>query len=195
MDLGEVEKMVNRDQAWILLKEFVETDSLRKHALAVEAAMIGYAKQLDENVEVWASLGLLHDLDYEKFPDKHPYVAVDLLEHRNFPDEFVLAIKGHADYTNTPRECRMAKMLYACDELASFIVAVALVRPDGFEGMEAKSVRKKLKDKAFARAVNREEIARGAEDIGIDLMAHIETLIDALRSREAELKAEGLSLL
>jgi putative nucleotidyltransferase with HDIG domain len=195
MDLGEVEKMVNRDQAWILLKEFVETDSLRKHALAVEAAMIGYAKQLDENVEVWASLGLLHDLDYEKFPDKHPYVAVDLLEHRNFPDEFVLAVKGHADYTDTPRESRMAKVLYACDELASFIVAVALVRPDGFEGMEAKSVRKKMKDKAFARAVNREEIARGAEDIGIDLMAHIETLIDALRSREAELKAEGLSLL
>ena len=187
--------MVTRDQAWVLLKEFVETDSLRKHALAVEAAMRGYARQLGENEEVWAALGLLHDLDYEKFPDKHPYVAVDLLEHRNFPDEFVLAVKGHADYTETPRESLMAKMLYACDELASFIVAVALVRPNGFEGLEAKSVRKKMKDKAFARAVNREEIASGAEALGIDLMTHIQTVIDALKVREDALKAEGLSLL
>ena len=187
--------MVTRDQAWVLLKEFVETESLRKHALAVEAAMRGYARQLGENEEVWAALGLLHDLDYEKFPDKHPYVAVDLLEHRNFPDEFVLAVKGHADYTETPRESLMAKMLYACDELASFIVAVALVRPNGFEGLEAKSVRKKMKDKAFARAVNREEIASGAEALGIDLMTHIQTVIDALKVREDALKAEGLSLL
>jgi putative nucleotidyltransferase with HDIG domain len=191
----EVRGMVTREQAWVLLKEFVVTDSLRKHALAVEAAMRGYAKRLGENEEVWASLGLLHDLDYEKYPEKHPYVAVDLLEHRNFPDEFVLAVKGHADYTDTPRESLMAKMLYACDELSSFIVAVALVRPNGFEGLEAKSVRKKLKDKAFARAVNRDEIARGAEEIGVDLMVHIETVIDALRSREEALQAEGLSLL
>ena len=187
--------MVTRDQAWVLLKEFVETESLRKHALAVEAAMRGCARQLGENEEVWAALGLLHDLDYEKFPDKHPYVAVDLLEHRNFPDEFVLAVKGHADYTETPRESLMAKMLYACDELASFIVAVALVRPNGFEGLEAKSVRKKMKDKAFARAVNRDEIASGAEALGLDLMAHIQTVIDALKVREEALNAEGLSLL
>lgn len=187
--------MVTRDQAWVLLKEFVETDSLRKHALAVEAAMRGYARRLGENVEVWSALGLLHDLDYEKFPDKHPYVAVDLLEHRNFPDEFVLAVKGHADYTETPRETLMAKMLYACDELASFVVAVALVRPDGFEGLEAKSVRKKLKDKAFARAVNRDEITKGAEALGFELMEHIQTVVDALKERETELQAQGLSLL
>lgn len=187
--------MVKRDQAWILLKEFVETDSLRKHALAVEASLMGYAKMLNENIEVWASLGLLHDLDYEKFPDKHPYVAIDLLEHRNFPDEFVLAIKGHADFTETPRESLMAKMLYACDELSSFIVAVALVRPDGLEGLQAKSVQKKLKDKAFARAVNRVEIAKGAEEIGVDLNTHIDTLIDFLRTREAELNLQGLTLL
>ena len=187
--------MVTRDQAWVLLQEFTETDSLRKHALAVEAALRGYANRLGENVEVWSALGLLHDLDYEKYPDRHPYVAVDLLEHRNFPDEFVLAIKGHADYTQTPRETLMAKMLYACDELASFVVAVALVRPGGFEGLETKSVRKKLKDKAFARAVNREEIAKGDEDLGLDLTEHIQNVVDALKEREEELKAEGLSLL
>jgi len=187
--------MVNRDQAFELLKEYTKTDSLLKHAFAVEAAMIGYAKKFEEDVETWSACGLLHDLDYEMYPDTHPIKGVEILEEKGYPEPFVLAVKGHADFTNTPRETMMAKTLYAVDELSSFIIAAVLVRPTKFEGLKVKSIKKKLKDKGFARAVNREEIHKGAEELGVDLGEHIQLIIDALTAREEELKAQGYSLI
>lgn len=187
--------MFERERNFRLLKEFVETDSLRKHCLAVEGSMLGYAKKYGEDLMKWGALGLLHDMDYEKYPDKHPLVAADYLREKSYDEDFVLALLGHADYTDTPRDTLMAKTLYAVDELSSFIIAVALVRPTKLEGLTPKSVKKKMKDKAFARAVNRDEIKRGAEELGVDLTEHIENVISFLVKREAELQAEGLTLL
>lgn len=187
--------MYEREKTLSLLKQYTETDSLLKHAYAVEASMIGYAKKWDEPVDEWAAVGLLHDIDYEKYPEEHPLKGVEILKEAGYPEPFVTAVKGHADYTNTPRETRLAKTLYAVDELSGFVVAVALVRPNGFEGMKVKSVKKKLKDKAFARAVNREEIEKGAEELGVDMTEHLQTVIDSLRNREAELNEMGDSLI
>lgn len=186
--------MVNREEAFELLKDYTKSDSLIKHALAVEAAMIGYAKQFDADIEEWSSCGILHDLDYEQYPEEHPLQAVTILEEKGYPEDFILAIKGHADFTETPRETNMAKTLYAVDELASFIIAVALVRPTKLEGLKVKSVKKKLKDKAFARAVDREGIVKGADELGVDMTEHIQMVIDALVTREAELNEIGMSL-
>ena len=168
---------------------WTESDSLRKHMLAVEAAMRAYARRFGEDEEMWGITGLLHDMDYEKHPtpDEHPMVGVRELESRGYPEEVIHAIKGHADYLDVPRDTLMSKTLYAVDELSGFIVACALMRPEGFENMKAKSVRKKMKQKSFAAAVNRDDIVRGAEELGVDLGEHIEFVTVALRERSEEL--------
>ncbi len=180
-----LEAPVNREKSWELLCDWTESDSLRKHMLAVEAAMRAYAREFGEDEEKWGITGLLHDMDYERHPtpDEHPMVGVRELEKRGYPDDVLHAIKGHADYLDVPRDTLMAKTLYAVDELSGFIVACALVRPEGLEGLKAKSVRKKMKQKSFAAAVNREDIVRGAEGLGVDLNEHIEFVAGALRER------------
>jgi putative nucleotidyltransferase with HDIG domain len=180
---------LNREQSWELMCTWTQSDSLRKHMLAVEAAMRAYARRFGEDEEKWGITGLLHDMDYEKHPtpDEHPMVGVRELESRGYPDDVIHAIKGHADYLDVPRDTLMSKTLYAVDELSGFIVACALMRPEGLENMKAKSVRKKMKQKSFAAAVNREDIVRGAEELGVDLNEHIEFVADALRERSGEL--------
>ena len=165
--------------------EWTESDSLRKHMLAVETAMRAYARMFGEDEEKWGITGLLHDMDYEKHPtpDEHPMVGVRELEGRGYPRDVIHAIEGHADYLDVARDTLMSKTLYAVDELSGFIVACALVRPEGLEGLKAKSVRKKMKQKSFAAAVNREDIVRGAEELGVDLNEHIEFVAGALRER------------
>jgi putative nucleotidyltransferase with HDIG domain len=176
---------MNREESWKLLCEWIEGDSLRKHMLAVEAAMRAYAKKFGEDEKKWGITGLLHDMDYEKYPtpDEHPMVGVRELERRGYPEDVLHAIKAHADYLDVPRDTLMAKTLYAVDELSGFVVACALVRPEGLEGLRARSVRKKMKQKSFAAAVNREDIVRGAEELGVDLNEHIEFVAGALRER------------
>jgi putative nucleotidyltransferase with HDIG domain len=176
---------MNREESWKLLCEWIESDSLRKHMLAVEAAMRAYAKKFGEDEKKWGITGLLHDMDYEKYPtpDEHPMVGVRELERRGYPEDVLHAIKAHADYLDVPRDTLMAKTLYAVDELSGFVVACALVRPEGLEGLRARSVRKKMKQKSFAAAVNREDIVRGAEELGVDLNEHIEFVAGALRER------------
>ena len=183
---------MNRDEAWTLMCEWTESDSLRKHMLAVEAAMQAYARRFGEDEEKWAVTGLLHDMDYEKHPtpDEHPMVGVRELERRGYPEDVLHAIKGHADYLDVPRDTLMSKTLYAVDELSGFIVACALMRPEGLENMKAKSVRKKMKQKSFAAAVNRDDIVRGAEELGVDLNEHIEFVAGALKERSDELGFE-----
>ena len=180
---------MNREQSWELMCTWTESDSLRKHMLAVEAAMRAYARRFGEDEEMWGITGLLHDMDYEKHPtpDEHPMVGVRELERRGYPEDVIHAIKGHADYLDVPRDTLMSKTLYAVDELSGFIVACALMRPEGLENMKAKSVRKKMKQKSFAAAVNREDIVRGAEELGVDLNEHIEFVAYALRERSDEL--------
>jgi putative nucleotidyltransferase with HDIG domain len=180
---------MNREEAWALMCGWTEGDSLRKHMLAVEAAMRAYARRFGEDEEKWGVTGLLHDMDYEKHPtpDEHPMVGVRELERRGYPEDVLHAIKGHADYLDVPRDTTMSRTLYAVDELSGFIVACALMRPEGLENMKAKSVRKKMKQKSFAAAVNRDDIVRGAEELGVDLNEHIEFVADALKERSGEL--------
>jgi len=180
---------LNREQSWELMCTWTQSDSLRKHMLAVEAAMRAYARRFGEDEEKWGITGLLHDMDYEKHPtpDEHPMVGVRELAIRGYPADVIHAIKGHADYLDVPRDTLMSKTLYAVDELSGFIVACALMRPEGLENMKAKSVRKKMKQKSFAAAVNREDIVRGAEELGVDLNEHIEFVAYALRERSDEL--------
>jgi len=176
---------LNRDDAWKLMCEWTGSDSLRKHMLAVEAAMRAYARRFGEDEEKWAVTGLLHDMDYERHPTpaEHPMVAVRELERRGYPEDVLHAIKGHADYLDVPRDTLMSKTLYAVDELSGFIMAVALMRPEGLDNLKARSVRKKMKQKSFAAAVNREDIVRGAGELGVDLNEHIEFVAAALRQR------------
>jgi putative nucleotidyltransferase with HDIG domain len=177
--------MPTYEDALKLLFEYTESENLRKHAFAVESAMRAYARKFGEDEEKWAIVGLLHDFDYEKFPtpDQHPWVGSKILEERGYPEDIRKAILGHADYTGVPRDTLMAKVLYACDELCGFITAVALVRPNKkLEEVTVESVKKKLKDKAFARSVNREDIYKGAEELGIPLDEHIQFVIDAMKS-------------
>jgi putative nucleotidyltransferase with HDIG domain len=178
-------RAMNREESWELLCEWTESDSLRKHMLAVEAAMRAYARKFGEDEEKWGATGLLHDMDYEKHPTpaEHPMVGVAELEKRGYPEDVLHAIKGHADYLDVPRDTLMSKTLYAVDELSGFIVAVALMRPERLEGMKAKSVRKKMKQKSFAAAVNRDDIVRGADELGVDLNEHIEFVAAALKER------------
>lgn len=179
--------MPSYDDALALFHRWTETDSLRRHGYAVEAAMAAYAEKLGEDVESWRITGLLHDLDYEKHPtpEEHPRVGVAELERLGYPEDIRTAIMGHAEYTGTPRETLLAKALFAVDELAGFVTACAFVRPTRLEGMTASSVRKKLKDKRFAAAVSREDIALGAEELGVELAEHIQTVIAGL-AREAD---------
>ncbi|HUO86412.1 MAG TPA: HD domain-containing protein [Thermoanaerobaculia bacterium] len=180
----------DRQRAWELLTEYTEKDGLRKHALAVEAAMREYARHYGEDEERWAITGLLHDFDYERWPDPedHPYRGVEILERHGYPEDVRTAILGHAAYTGVPRETLMAKSLYAVDELAGFVVAVALVKPGrSLAEVDVRSVVKKLKDKAFARGVHREEVTAGAEELGVDFEEHVERVIAGLRRASDEL--------
>src|SRR5438067_6921368 len=181
---------VSRQNAWALLCEWTASDSLRRHALAVEAAMRAYAPRLGGDVELWGLTGLVHDLDYERYPsprDGHPRFALRELESRGYPPELVRAVASHADYLEVPRETRMERALYAVDELSGFILACAYVRPDGLRGMTVKSVKKKLKQPSFAAAVNREDLRRGAEELGVGFDEHLAVVIEALTDRRQEL--------
>ena len=181
---------ISRDDAWRLFCDWTESDSLRKHALAVEAAMRAYARKYGEDEEAWAVTGLVHDLDYERYPDLdtgHPRYALKELEARGYPQEVIDAVAGHADFLEVPRETTMAKGLYAVDEMSGFVTACALVRPTGIEGMKPKSVRKKMKQPSFAASVPRDQLERGAEELGVEMNEHIQTVIDALAQHAGEL--------
>jgi len=186
---------MDRNAAWALLTEWTASENLRKHALAVEACMIAYARKFDEDEQRWSVTALLHDFDYERYPDapNHPLKGSEVLKEQGWPEDVRVAILGHADYTGVPRETLMAKSLFACDELAGFITACSLVRPDRIRSLEAKSVRKRMKDKAFARSVSREDITRGAEELGIPLDEHIAFCIEAMRARAGELGLEPVA--
>lgn len=173
-----------------LVREYTQNEGLVRHMLAVEAAVRAYARKFGEDEEKWGSVGLLHDFDYERWPNPpdHPLKGAEILKERGYPDDVIYAIKSHADYlTDCPRVSRLDKTLYACDELAGFITACALVRPERLRGLKSKSVRKKLKQVSFAAAVNRDDIIRGADDLGVDLDEHIDFVIAAMAAHEAEL--------
>ena len=180
---------MDRESAWQVLCEYTKNDSLRKHAQAVEACMRAYARKFDEDEEKWGIVGLIHDFDYEMYPNApdHPLRGGAILKERGYPEEVRRAILGHAEYSGVPRDTLMAKALFACDELAGFITACSLVRPDKIAALEAKSVRKRMKDKAFARSVSREDITQGAEELGVPLEEHIAFCIEAMRGIAAQL--------
>jgi|SRR5215212_4143413 len=183
-----------REEAWELVREWIASESLRKHVLGVEAAMRAYAVKDGEDEELWAVTGLVHDLDYERYPDPqdgHPRIALRELRQRGYPEEVLDAVAGHADYLDVPRRTQLAKTLYAVDELSGFVAAVALVRPTGIEGMTAKSVRKKLKQPSFAAKVDRDQIRRGIEELGVNESEHIQLVIAAMGAHADEL---GLSV-
>jgi predicted hydrolase (HD superfamily) len=182
-----------RDDSWALVCEWIESDSLRKHVLGVEAAMCAYAQRDGEDEEKWAITGLVHDLDYERYPDLdtgHPRYALTELEERGYPHDVIDAVAGHADFMGVPRETRLAKTLYGVDELSGFVVACALVRPTGIEGMKPKSVRKKLKQPSFAAKVDRGQIQQAIEELDVDETEHIQLVIDALAESASELGLE-----
>jgi putative nucleotidyltransferase with HDIG domain len=191
------EDRMNRESAWNLLCEYTQSESLRKHMLAVEACMRAYARKNGEDEDKWGIVGLLHDFDYEKHPtpQEHPFVGSKVLEERGYPEEVRRAILSHADYSGVKRETPMEKTLFACDELAGFITATALVKPGkSLAEVDAKSVRKKMKDKAFARSVSRDDIVNGAADLGVDLDQHITFCIEAMKEIAKELGLAGTSI-
>lgn len=181
--------MPNTEQARALMHEYTKSDALRKHMYAVEAAMRAYARKFGEDEETWGVVGVLHDFDYETHPNApdHPLKGSEILKEKGYSDEVRTAILGHASYTGVPRGTRMAKALYACDELCGFIMACSLVRPNKIADLEVSSVKKKLKDKAFARNVNREDITKGAEELGVNLDEHIQFVIEAMKTASKEL--------
>jgi putative nucleotidyltransferase with HDIG domain len=187
--------MPNRNEAWSLLCEYTLSESLRKHALAVEAVMRAYALRHAEDQDKWGLAGLLHDFDYERYPNApdHPLKGSEILREKGYPEDLRRAILGHAEYTGVPRDTLLAKVLFACDELTGFVTAVALVKPNKsiFE-VEPKSVLKKLKDKAFARSVNRNDITNGASELGVDLNDHIAFVIESLKPIAREIGLEGI---
>jgi putative nucleotidyltransferase with HDIG domain len=191
-------KIIAREQAWNLLTEFTQSESLRKHALAVEACMRACARKWGngspEDETLWGIVGLLHDFDYERWPslDDHPYKGNEILKERGYPEEISRAIMSHAEYSGVSRDTPMEKALFACDELAGFITAVALIKPGkSLAEVDTKSVRKRMKDKAFARKVNRDDIIAGAADLGVDLDQHISFCIEALKPIAKELGLDG----
>lgn len=186
---------MNRQEAVALLKEHVKTDRIYRHSLAVEAAMISYAKKFGEDEERWGLLGLLHDIDFEEYPDVHPAKAPEILSPAGFDQEFIDSVLSHGIDPDVPRDLMERKALHAVDEMASFIIAVALMRPTKLEGLKAKSVKKKMKDKAFARAVNREELITSMEAMEMEFADHVATIVDGLRAHESMLNEEGYSLL
>jgi putative nucleotidyltransferase with HDIG domain len=178
------------------MTEWTESESLRKHMLAVEAAVVAYAREYGEDEELWAATALLHDFDYERHPepaeDGHPWVGVAELAERDYPEEMRTAILGHADYTGVARDSRLAKVLYACDEITGLITAAVLVRPDkDIANQTVKSLKKKFKDRAFARGVNREDVERGAEELGVDLWEHVAFVLRAMQDRAEVLELDG----
>ncbi len=175
---------MNRPDALSLLKEYTTNDALLKHMYAVEAAMTAYAKKYNEDAEKWGIVGLLHDFDYEKYPNApdHPMKGSEILKEKGYPEDVRRAILGHASYTGVSRDTQMAKTLYACDELCGFIMACSLVRPNKIADLEVSSVKKKLKDKAFARNVNRDDVINGCAELGVSLDDHIKFVIDAMKS-------------
>lgn len=189
----------SRTDALQLLHEYTASDSLRKHMLSVEASMRAYAEHFGEDVERWGLTGLIHDFDYERWPNQehspttgHPAEGVRILRERGWPDDILEAILGHATYSGVPRTSRMAKTLFAVDELTGLVTATALVRPSrSVHEVDAKSVRKKMKDKAFARGVSREDVVKGADELGVDLDTHIQFVIDAMRREAAAIGLEG----
>ncbi len=179
-----------REDAWNLVCEWIASDSLRKHVLGVEAAMRAYAREGGEDEELWGITGLVHDLDYERYPDLetgHPRHALEELEARGYPKDVIDAVAGHAEFLGVPRETPLAKTLFAVDEVSGFIAACALVRPTGIEGMTPKSVRKKLKAPSFAAGVDRDQVRRGAEELGVDFDQHVAFVIEAMAGRADEL--------
>ncbi len=183
-----------RDEALALLREYTQSESLIKHALAVEASMRAYARKFGANEEEWGVVGLLHDFDYEKHPtaEEHPFKGAEILKSRGYPEEMIRAVLSHASYTGVPRETQMAKTLFAVDELTGFVTAVALVRPSKkVAEVKPKSVKKKMKDKGFARAVNRDEIREGAELLGVEFGEHVQTVVDAMAGIAADLGLQG----
>jgi predicted hydrolase (HD superfamily) len=191
-----------REQAWELLTEFTQSESLRKHALAVEACMRACARKFGNGTpgvskdeeDLWGIVGLIHDFDYERWPslEDHPYKGNEILKQRGYPEVITRAIMSHAEYTGVTRDTAMEKALFACDELAGFITAVALIKPGkSLAEVDAKSVRKRMKDKAFARKVNRDDIINGARDLGVDLDEHIMLCIEAMKPIAKELGLDG----
>jgi putative nucleotidyltransferase with HDIG domain len=173
----------DRDAAWALLTEWTSNEALLRHALAVEASVRAYAVRFGEDADAWGNVALLHDFDYERHPtlDRHPADGAPVLREHGYPEWFVRAIQSHAKHTGVPRETRLEHTLYACDEVSGFVHACGLVRPDGIATLEARSVRKKLKQPSFARGVDRQDVVDGAEELGVDLDEHITFVIEALR--------------
>jgi putative nucleotidyltransferase with HDIG domain len=186
---------MNREAAWGLLTEYTRNESLLKHALAVEAALRAYAEKFGEDPEVWGVVGLLHDFDYERYPSAeagHPFKGAEALRQKGYPEFVVKAVLSHADYSGVTRDTPLEKALFACDELCGFITAAALIRPTkSILDLEASSVRKRMKDKAFARNVKREDILKGAEELGVDLNEHITFVIKAMQGIADELGLRG----
>jgi putative nucleotidyltransferase with HDIG domain len=185
---------LNRDDAYALMTEFTQSESLRKHMLAVEAAVRGYARLFGENEDDWGVVALLHDFDYERYPnpEHHPFRGVEILKAKGYPEWVTRAILSHAEYSGVPRESKLEHTLYACDEMSGFVTAAALVRPSkSVLDLEASSVVKRMKDKAFARAVNRDDLRRGAEEIGLPLDQHITNVIAFMRERADALGLMG----
>jgi len=184
----------SRDTAWALLTEYTKSESLRKHALAVEIAVCGYARKFGEDENLWGLVGLLHDFDYERWPslEDHPYRGAEILRERGYPEVLIRAIMSHSDETGVVRQSRLEHTLFACDELAGFITAAALVRPSkSVLDLEAKSVKKRMKDKAFARGVSRDDLRKGAEELGLSLDEHITNVITSMRSSAETLGLKG----
>jgi len=185
---------LSRDGAWALVTEYTQGESLRKHMLGVEAAVRGYARHFGEDEDDWGAVALLHDFDYERYPDQqnHPFRGVEILQGKGYPEWVTRAILSHADYSGVPRESRLEKTLYACDEMSGFITAASLVRPSkSILDLEASSVIKRMKDKAFARAVSREDLRKGAEELGLPLDQHITNVISFMRERADSLGLRG----
>jgi putative nucleotidyltransferase with HDIG domain len=186
---------MNREDAWCLLTEFTQSESLRKHALAVEACVRAYAVKFGEDEETWAIVGLIHDFDYEKYPsaEDHPFRGSEILAERGVNEQIRRAILSHANYSGVPRESKLEKTLFACDELAGFITATALVKPSkSLAEVDAKSIRKRMKDKAFARSVSRDGIVNGAADLGVDLDEHIAFCVEAMKTIADRLGLAGI---
>ena len=184
----------SRDTAWALLTEYTKSESLRKHALAVEIAVCGYARKFGEDENLWGLVGLLHDFDYDRWPslEDHPYRGAEILRERGYPEVLIRAIMSHSDETGVVRQSRLEHTLFACDELAGFITAAALVRPSkSVLDLEAKSVKKRMKDKAFARGVSRDDLRKGAEELGLSLDEHITNVITSMRSSAETLGLKG----
>ena len=183
-----------RDEAWALVTELTQSVTLRRHMRSVEAAMRAYARRFGEDEERWGLVGMLHDLDYERYPDLetgHPRMGLEELRRQGFSEEFVRAVASHADFLGVSRDSLMEKSLFAVDELSGFVMACAFVRPEGIHGMTPKSVKKKMKTPAFAAAVNRDELRSGAEELGVDFDEHVALVIAALEERSGELGLEG----